>query len=153
MLERTIETTSPDETEALGQRLAVLLQPGSVVALHGDLASGKTCLVRGMAREFARGELVHSPTFTLINEYGNSPRLYHIDLYRLSGPDDVANLGLTDLFGEDNVVAVEWAERAEGLLPRKRLDIFLEHAGGDVRRLRFCDTGALTADWQAKLTT
>jgi tRNA threonylcarbamoyladenosine biosynthesis protein TsaE len=148
----TITTASPDETEALGHKLAGILPRGATVALHGDLASGKTCLVRGMASYFHREESVHSPTFTLINEYGNDPKLYHIDLYRLNSTEAVADLGITDLFGAADIVVVEWAERAEGLLPRDRLNVFLEHAGGDTRTIRFENTELLPADWRDQHT-
>jgi len=146
----TVETQSPEQTERLGYALAALIPSGTVVALRGELASGKTCLVRGMARRYASGVPVHSPTFTLVNEYGDSPRLYHIDLYRLSR-EEVADLGYEELFEPEGITVVEWAERAEGLLPVRRLDIFLEHAGGDRRRLTFVDHGAMPEGWREAL--
>ncbi len=144
-----IETHAQEETEALGKALAQILPLGGVVALRGDLAAGKTCFVRGMASVYATGGAVHSPTFTLVNQYGESPRLYHVDLYRLSGPDEIADLGYEELFEPDGVCAVEWAERADVLLPNKRLDVYFEHAGMDVRRIRFVDNGLLPPGWQA----
>jgi tRNA threonylcarbamoyladenosine biosynthesis protein TsaE len=149
-LSYVVETESPEETEQLGRNLARLVPPGTVIALRGDLASGKTCLVRGMAAHYANGVPIHSPTFTLVNEYGDATRLYHIDLYRLD-PDEVADLGYEELFEPEGVTVVEWAERAERLLPPKRLDVFLEHAGGDRRRLSFTDRGVMPADWQTHL--
>ncbi len=138
-----VQTESESETEALGARLAAALPAGVVVALRGDLATGKTCLVRGMARHFAgQDTLVHSPTFTLVNQYGSSPTLYHLDLYRLGGPVEVAGLGHEELFDmPDGICVVEWAERAEPLLPAERLDVHLEHAGGDARKLAFIKRG------------
>ena len=90
-----VQTASPEETQRLGTALAGILQPGALVALQGDLATGKTCLVAGMAKRLAETEYVHSPTFTLVNQYGEDPALLHVDLYRLSGPDEVADLGLS----------------------------------------------------------
>ncbi|MBI5096019.1 MAG: tRNA (adenosine(37)-N6)-threonylcarbamoyltransferase complex ATPase subunit type 1 TsaE [Candidatus Hydrogenedentes bacterium] len=145
------ETTSPEQTEAAGARLAALLLPGTVVALRGGLATGKTCLVRGMASFFAKGAAIHSPTFTLVNEYGAEHKLYHLDLYRLSSILEVADLGYEELFEPDGVCAVEWAERAEELLPARRLDVFLEHAGEDRRRLTFRDCGVMPDGWQERL--
>lgn len=139
-------TRSPEETESLGRRLAAACRPGAVVALHGDLASGKTCLARGMASQAAPGATIHSPTFTLINEYGHPPGLYHLDLYRLENIAEVHGLGLEDLMGQnDALFVVEWAERAQGLLPEQRVNVYLEHAGGDERRIRIEDNGGLVA--------
>lgn len=132
-----VTTHSVEETEALGERLAALLAPGAVVALHGELATGKTCLTRGMARHFAGATPVHSPTFTLVNEYGTGQVLYHLDLYRLGSPDELLTLGYEDIVESEGVCVIEWAERAAGFLPERRIDVYLEHGGGDTRRLRF----------------
>ncbi|MFP4502271.1 MAG: tRNA (adenosine(37)-N6)-threonylcarbamoyltransferase complex ATPase subunit type 1 TsaE [Candidatus Hydrogenedentota bacterium] len=147
----TLDTVSAEATEALGQALAVLLPPGAMVALRGDLATGKTCLVRGMAAHCADRAPVHSPTFTLVNAYGPEGRLVHIDLYRLTGPEEVAALGYEELFEPEGVCVVEWADRAEGLLPARRLDIQLTHAGGDRRRIALADHGVLPPDWRDRL--
>lgn len=149
-LNLVLVTESPEETERLGMALARIVPTGSVVALRGDLASGKTCLVRGMAAHYARGVPIHSPTFTLVNEYGDSPRLFHVDLYRLD-PEEVIDLGYEEIFEPEGVTVVEWAERAERLLPPQRLDVLLEHAGGDRRRLSFKDCGVMPEDWVARL--
>jgi tRNA threonylcarbamoyladenosine biosynthesis protein TsaE len=146
-------THSPEETEQLGEALAGLLPPGTVVALYGDLAAGKTCLVRGMARRDAAGEPVHSPTFTLVNEYGTEGRFHHLDLYRLSCADELADIGYEDLFDGDGICAVEWAERAEGLLPMRHVAVHLEHAGGDQRRIVIEDNGLLPENWRERLAS
>lgn len=146
-----IETRSPEETERLGFALAHLLQKGMVVALCGDLATGKTCLVRGMARHFSNGIGVHSPTFTLVNRYGEDPPLYHLDLYRLAGPEELADLGYEELFDPDGVCVIEWAERAGTTLPARRVDITLEHGGGDLRRLEIQGSGLLPEGWRETL--
>lgn len=147
--ERT--THSEAETEALGQAFGRLLQRGGLVALRGDLAAGKTCFVRGMARAFGESGHVHSPTFTLVNEYGESPKLFHLDLYRLGGPRELIDLGYEELFDGPHACAVEWAERAEGLLPARRAEIALAHAGGDARTMRIDDHGLLPAGWRDEL--
>ncbi len=148
----TIETHSPQETEALGEAISRLLPIGSLVTLRGDLAAGKTCLVRGMAKRFQTGEAVASPTFTIVNQYGNDPKFYHVDLYRMADLEEVADLGYDELFEPDGICAVEWAERAEGLLPEKRVDILLEHAGEDSRRITISNLGVLQEGWQAALS-
>jgi tRNA threonylcarbamoyladenosine biosynthesis protein TsaE len=151
--ELTITTRAPEETEAIGHRLIQWLPTGAVVALRGELATGKTCLVRGMAKAVGNLEAVHSPTFTLINEYGDTRTIYHFDLYRLSGPEEVADLGCEEIFDGDGICAVEWAERAESLLPVRRLDVYLKHEGGDLRELRFVDSGVMIEGWAAALAS
>jgi tRNA threonylcarbamoyladenosine biosynthesis protein TsaE len=145
-------TRTPEATELLGSALAGLLPDGVVVALFGDLATGKTCLVRGMAAHYAGGAPVHSPTFTLVNQYGVDPALFHLDLYRLGGPEELADLGYEELFEPDGVCVVEWAERAGVLLPQKRLDVRLFHAGGDARKLVFDDRGVMPGGWEQALS-
>lgn len=147
----TLATDAPGETEDLGRRLAALLPRGAVVALHGDLASGKTCLVRGMAAFFAQGQPIHSPTFTLVNEYGENPKLFHLDLYRLRDAGDLAGLGYEEFLDSDGVTVIEWAERAGQLLPRRRVDVQLSHDGGDRRQIELRNLGLLPSGWQQKL--
>ena len=145
-----VETASPEETERLGSAVAAAMTRG-VVALRGDLGSGKTCFVRGMAQHYGASQSVHSPTFTLINEYGQDRKLYHLDLYRLNGPYEVEDLGVTELFALDALCAVEWADRAEQMLPAARLDVSFEHLGEDRRRVTFENRGALHDGWAAAL--
>ncbi len=150
--EFTMTTDSPEATELLGGALYGLLPPGTVVALQGDLAAGKTCLVRGMMRTAAPGVEVSSPTFTLVNEYIGDRTVYHLDLYRLGGPAELADLGHEELFdAPDAVCLVEWAERAGDLLPDRRVDVFLEHAGEDARDIRIANRGVLPSGWQSVL--
>ncbi len=150
---KSLELTSsaPECTEALGRALAEILPLGTLITLCGDLATGKTCLVRGMAQHFAQGAPVHSPTFTLVNQYGDEPALYHLDLYRLGSPEELADLGYEELFDGAGICVVEWAERAEGFLPDHRLHITLEHGGGDTRCLCIHDANLLPEGWQARL--
>ncbi len=110
-------TNNPEQTEALGAALAQRLTPGDTVAFFGDLGAGKTAFVRGMARGLGIRERVTSPTYTVVNEYhsGRTP-LFHFDLYRLSGPDDLFDIGWEDYLERGGICAVEWSERAEALL-------------------------------------
>lgn len=144
-------THAEAETEALGCALARLMAAGGVIALRGDLAAGKTCFVRGMARAVGEGGHVHSPTFTLVNEYGHAQKLFHLDLYRLNGPRELIDLGYEEVFDGPHITAVEWAERAEELLPARRVEVALEHAGGDARRLCIEDRGVLPEGWREAL--
>lgn len=129
-----IELADLAATEALGARIAALLRPGDAVLLEGPLGAGKSALARAVVRA-ALGDPaadVPSPSFTLVQSY-ESPRLrlHHFDLWRLSGPDGVAELGWED--AREDVVLVEWPERLGELLPRDGLRVRLELAGGEAR--------------------
>ncbi len=131
------ETDSPEATHALGRRLAEHLRPGDVVALYGDLGTGKTRLVKGIAAGLGIPETeVTSPTFTLVHEYrGGRLPLYHFDAYRLRRLEEFFDLGYEEYFYGDGVSVVEWADRIEPLLPPHTLRMHLEHLGGDRRRI------------------
>ncbi len=120
---RIVETHSPEETWRLAAELAGELGPGTVIALHGDLGAGKTCFIQGYAAALGIDEPITSPTYTLIGEYEGRLPLHHIDLYRLSGPEEALGLGLEEYFDANGITAIEWAERAEGLLPPDLLHI------------------------------
>jgi len=139
---RELETLSAEETRALGRELMHDAKPGTVFALYGELGSGKTQLVRGMAEATGVAAAVHSPTFTLVNEYGGSPPFYHLDLYRLKNASELIDIGFEDIVGCDAICVIEWAERAAGLLPPTTVHVYLEHAGGDMRRIRVEDVEA-----------
>jgi len=131
-------THSPEETTALGRELAPDLRPPCLVLLEGELGSGKTTLVKGIVAGLDAGseEEVHSPSFTLVHEYGRDRRVYHVDLYRIEGgAREIGTLGLEDLVDQEATVLVEWGEKLGdvGLAPQVR--IRLEHLGGDDRRI------------------
>ena len=138
-----IVTRSPAETVAIGNALAGHLQDGDVVLLHGDLGAGKTTLAKGSAAALGVGDVVSSPSFSLVNEYDTKlavavSRLFHLDLYRLRSEDDLASIGFDDLTASaDGVVLVEWPERAATVLPERFLLIEIETVGSGHRRLRF----------------
>jgi tRNA threonylcarbamoyladenosine biosynthesis protein TsaE len=125
-------TASEEETIALGERLARELPARQVVLLIGPLGAGKTTLAKGIVKGLgaASPDDVSSPTFTLIHEYG---RVYHIDLYRLDEPREIATLGLDDLFDREGIVLIEWGERFPQFLPAERMEIRIRAGGGDER--------------------
>ncbi len=130
-------TRSEEETVALGERLARRLAPGSVVLLIGEIGAGKTTLAKGIVKGLgaADPEEVSSPTFTLIHEYGDPVRVYHVDLYRLEEPREAEALGLDEILERDAVVLVEWGEKFPGLWPEKRVEIRLRRLDGDERQI------------------
>ena len=109
---------SPAETEAIAQRLAQHLSPGDVVAYEGGLGMGKTAFTRGLARGLGYTGHVTSPTFTIVNEYeGSGLPLFHFDMYRLGGSDDLFDIGWEDYLDRGGVCAVEWSEMVTDALP------------------------------------
>ena len=136
---------SPAETEALGEQLGRAAQRGLVIALSGDLGAGKTQLVKGLARGLGIAARVHSPTFTLVNEYaGGRLRLFHLDLYRLETREQILSAGLEEFLQPDGVAVVEWAERIYDL----RLTIYdlrkvqIEIVSETERKIIYDDFGA-----------
>jgi tRNA threonylcarbamoyladenosine biosynthesis protein TsaE len=121
-----VTTYSPEETQAWAKELVQALPPGSILALHGDLGAGKTCLVQGLAHGLGIQQVVNSPTYTLINEY-TAPQttLYHIDLYRINGDAEALGLGLEEYLAHEGYTAIEWADRVEDLLPDDTVHIYL----------------------------
>lgn len=150
MYHSSIITRSPEQTRALGRCIGQRIEASLVIRLCGDLGSGKTCLVQGLAGGLGVPDAyrVTSPTYTLINEYPGRLPIFHVDLYRLQGPDDAETIGLWDIMGRDTVVAVEWAERIpEALWPREHLTIeFGLTDKDDVHRLDLKGYGLEIAD-------
>lgn len=131
------ETSSTEETLAVGERLADRLGPGDVVALYGDLGTGKTHLVKGIARGLGiPARDVSSPTFVIVREYDSTPPLYHFDAYRVQQVAEFYELGYEEYFYGKGICCVEWADRVQPLIPDTALHLHLSHEGGDRRRIR-----------------
>jgi len=123
----------PVATRAFGERLGIAAAAGDVIALSGSLGVGKTELARGIARGLGVVGPVGSPTFILIAEHEGRLPLFHLDCYRLAGPEDALDAGLLDERRADGVTVVEWAERLGAALPAGRLEIRLDGSGDDPR--------------------
>ena len=135
---------SAEETTELGRIIGSQLQGGDLLALVGDLGTGKTTFTQGIALGLGVDPAfyVTSPTFTLINEYPARRPLYHIDLYRLRSVFYIEELGLQEYLESNGVTVIEWAERlAEGTLPETAVRVFLDYVDIDNRRLTFVPAG------------
>ena len=127
-------TSSPDETEKLGFKLGKMLHGGEVIAYRGGLGMGKTCFTRGLASGLGYTGEVTSPTFALINEYlGGRLPLYHFDMYRISGWEDLYSTGFFEYLEQGGVIAAEWSENVENALPENTVTVSFR-ALGDERR-------------------
>ena len=131
-----LRSGSPADTDAIGRRLAAHLREGDVVALWGELGSGKTVFVRGLAAGLGvEPAAISSPTFVILHEHrGAGLQLFHLDLYRLDGAG-LRSTGWEECLDAGGVTAIEWPDRAAGLLPEERLDVRLGHAGENERLL------------------
>jgi len=120
----TYITHSAQETVDLGEKIGSLLKSGDVIAITGTLAAGKTTITKGIAKALGITDVVTSPTFCLISEYeGTKMPLYHMDVYRLDGPEDFINLGVEDMLDGDGVCIVEWSEKVSSELPKRTIKI------------------------------
>lgn len=126
--ERTLET---------GRLIGGILDRGDIVALSGELGSGKTCLTQGMAKGLGVAENVPvvSPTFTLINEYPGKIPLFHLDVYRLSGPRDLEDMGYEEYFYGSGIIVIEWAEKIRDILPANTLFVSMRYINENTREM------------------
>ena len=130
-----IYTHDEDETSRAGENFVKCLGAGSVVALYGDLGAGKTAFVRGMARGLGISERVSSPTFTIVNEYLGKTPLFHFDMYRLSSPEELFEIGWEDYLERGGICAVEWSENVSGAFPSGTIKVKLDKIDESVRRI------------------
>ncbi len=135
-------THSGADTVEVGRKLVRLLKPPQLLVLRGDLGTGKTTLVKGIAQalDAAEPDEVTSPTFTLLHEYdgtreGKPVKLFHLDVYRLEGERQLETLGLDELLTPDALVLVEWGEKFKSIRKRSTGEIVISSAGGDARKI------------------
>lgn len=132
---REYRTHSPEETEALGEKLAAVLLGGEVLAFYGGMGMGKTAFTRGLARGLGIPDGVSSPTFALVHEYRGNLPLYHFDMFRVSGWDDLYSTGFFDYLEMGAVLAIEWSENIEGALPEGSIRIEIRPGDGENDRI------------------
>ena len=144
-LKMTYETNSPEETERVGAALGRIVRPGTVIAYRGGLGAGKTAFTRGLARGLGYTDIVTSPTYTIVNEYlGGRLPLFHFDMYRLSSPDDLWDIGWEDYLDRGGVCCVEWSENVADAL-EDPITVTIDKLGENSRRITL-EGGSALAD-------
>lgn len=138
MVYKILTTRCPEETRSLGEEIGKTLKTGEILCLYGELGSGKTTFIQGLARGLGIQRRIISPTFIFIREYPTEGGIffYHIDCYRIENEKQTKDLGLKDLIeNSQNILAIEWAEKIKKLLPKKRIDIYFENRGERKRKI------------------
>lgn len=145
---RIYQTNSHEETVLLGKQLGERVSSGMVIALFGDLGSGKTTFVQGLAKGLGVPEdyYVTSPSYTIINEYPGKFRLFHVDLYRISDPVELEDLGFDEIIDSPSIVAIEWPERLPGDYLPAYLAVVFETVDADTRKISMKGYGLDTPD-------
>ncbi len=143
-----IETRSPEETFALGEKLGREAKPGQIYTLNGDLGTGKTVFTQGFAAGLGITEPVNSPTFTILQVYeeGRMP-FYHFDVYRIGDLEEMEEIGYDDYFFGQGICLIEWAELIEEILPEKRIEVTIEkdlEKGFEYRKITIEERGEKT---------
>ena len=147
-------TNSPEETIRIGQMLADGIEKGDIIALKGELGSGKTCLAQGIAKGLGVSEryVVTSPTFTLINEYpGEKMPLYHMDAYRLSGCIDLYDMGYDEYLLGKGVMVIEWPEKISKAIPDNALFVHMTYVEERIRRIEISGDTERIGFWEQTL--
>ena len=140
----TVSCASAESTQGLAARIALRATPGTVLALSGDLGAGKTCFIQGLAAGLGVEGPVTSPTFIMVAEHAGRLPLYHVDLYRTETLGEIRRLGLEEILDGPGVTAIEWAEKAEPLLPLRTVRIHIRGAGDEPRMV---EIDGIPSDW------
>ena len=141
---QVFESYSYEDTHKIAKELSDGLKGGEFIAMYGDLGAGKTAFVQGLAKALGIDDHITSPTFTIVNEYDGRLPLYHFDVYRISDPDEMYEIGYDEYVYSDGVCVVEWAELIEDLFPEKYYKITIlkdQEKGFDYRKIIFEESG------------
>lgn len=133
-----------EKTVDLGKQIGNLVNSGDIICLNGELGTGKTHLVKGIAVSLHINDYITSPTFTIVNEYQGKHKLYHFDVYRVDDPDEISAIGFDEYIFSDAVSIIEWSNLIEEIIPNERLDILIEKLpsmGTDFRKISINYTG------------
>ena len=146
----SLELATLEQTAALGKILGTIAEPGDIITLEGPLGAGKTALTQAIARGLGVDPHIYvtSPTFSLLHEYQGRIPLYHMDLYRLAGEDEIESLGFSEYFYGGGLTVVEWPERLGSLMPAEHLHIALLISGETSRTANLTGHGSR---WQKKV--
>lgn len=131
----TVNTSSPEETIDFGKKIGALIRGGDVIAYKGGMGAGKTTMTRGIAVGMGLPDEVISPTFSLVNEYRGKTNLYHFDMYRIMGADDLETTGFYDYLSDDNALIIEWSENIADCLPKNTIYITIERVDENARKI------------------
>ena len=149
-----IETQSFEETVEFGKKLGYILKPGDIICLSGDLGTGKTALTNGIAKALGIDSYITSPTFTLVNEYEGSIPLYHFDVYRISDPDEMFDIGFDEYINGEGITIIEWGEQINEILPEEIIRVNIKKnldKGLDVREISIEFIGEKYLGYQDKV--
>ena len=147
-----IHTYSPEETAAAAEKIGELLRGGDVIAYKGGLGAGKTTFTRGLAVGMGLPDEVHSPTFSLVNEYRGGGRvMYHFDMYRIMNAEALETTGFYDFLSEDSVIVCEWSENISECLPVNTITIRIDHCGENEREISVEGDERFDAAWDRYL--
>lgn len=136
-----VKSSAPKETQKIAQKLAKILKGGETIALFGDLGTGKTIFVQGLAKGLGLKRKITSPTFVFMRSYplilkGQKLTFYHLDLYRGQNYKDFKSLGLQEIFTKDAIVVLEWADRIKEILPKQRINITFKYLNEKAREIK-----------------
>jgi len=148
-----IETHSFEETVEFGMRLGARLGSGDIICLSGDLGTGKTALTNGIAKSLGIDSYITSPTFTIVNEYEGRLPLYHFDVYRISDPDEMFDIGFEEYISGDGITIIEWGEQIAEILPKEIIRINIKkniEKGFNVREISIEFIGEKYSKYQDK---
>src|SRR5680860_808147 len=136
-MNKILITKSFEETRKIGEDLAKEIKKGVIICLYGELGGGKTTFIQGFAKGLGIKGRIISPTFIILRSYKiRKQNFFHVDLYRTQGVNDIKTVGIEELISnENNTIAIEWAEKLENLLPKKRIDVFFEDKGEEQRKI------------------
>ena len=141
-VKKEVISQSLEQTIEIAAELANSLQAGSVIALNGDLGAGKTAFASGVAKGLGIEDYVTSPTFTIMNVLEGRLPLYHFDVYRISDPDEMEEIGFTEFLYGEGVCVIEWADRIRDLLPKHTIDVRISRIDDNTRRIQIENFGS-----------